>query len=384
MAATARHVLYVCHSSITSGAEMSLLALLRALDPERYRPFALVGELGDYVELLSDHGIPVRGVPLPLAAWRDPLGLVRTTRTIARECRRSGASLLHANTFHAIKQAAPFAAFSGVPLVGSVREMVPYPFLTARALSTCRRIVCVSEATRSHVAGFVAKRHRDRLTVIHNGVDGNAFRPDSDGVSERAALGLADMARPIFAMLAPLVRWKGQTLFLEAALRVLSSGTPASFVLVGDDRYAGPGFVQELREIAARPALAGSVRFLGFKKDVAAVLAAIDVLVCASIEPDPFPRAVIESLTAGRPVIAPDEGGAHEAVQDHVNGLLFRARSVESLAEAMKRLACDAEERLRMGRAASDYSRRELSCARHASRMMALYDQVLGTRDASA
>ena len=123
----------------------------------------------------------------------------------------------------------------------------------------------------------------------------------------------------------------------------------------------------------------GRVELRGFREDIWRELAAFDVLVHASIVPEPFGQVVIEGMAAGLAVIAADEGGPAEVIADGQTGRLFRSRDPDSLAAAMRALRADEDERRRLGeaarRAAEDYDPRVL-----AGRLESSYQHVLGAR----
>ena len=136
--------------------------------------------------------------------------------------------------------------------------------------------------------------------MIHPGVDARAWAlPDAAG---RAAAGALLSARSCRGS-APTSRSRSPPGVPE--LRLDLAGAP----LPGDP----PGFVAALRERAARPDLAGRVRFLGALDDPRTALADAHCLLhCADREP--FGLALVEALAAGRPVVAPAAGGPLEIV----------------------------------------------------------------------
>jgi glycosyltransferase involved in cell wall biosynthesis len=114
------------------------------------------------------------------------------------------------------------------------------------------------------------------------------------------------------------------------------------------------------------------------------LIAASDVIGLTTTTPDPFPRAVLEAMAAGRPVAAFDSGGTGEMVSDGETGLLVPTGDVDGLAEAFRRLGGDRELRERMGRAAAARTRDRFSMERHVGRMEALFTNVSRTAGAVA
>jgi glycosyltransferase involved in cell wall biosynthesis len=88
--------------------------------------------------------------------------------------------------------------------------------------------------------------------------------------------------------------------------------------------------------------------------------------------------AVREAMAWGRPVVASAVGGLVDAVEDGVTGLLVPPRDVAALRAALERLLGDAELRARMGAAAREKARRELSWEASTDALLAAYAAALG------
>lgn len=180
-----------------------------------------------------------------------------------------------------------------------------------------------------------------RWCVIRNGVDLDRREPLS-----REAIGL----RPgCFAWLAagrlvPQKDWAG----------LLRAFAPVALARDTHLLVAGEGVLRaELEAQVEAAGLHGSVRFLGHRDDVPALLGTVDALVLASAW-EGLPNVVLEAFAQGRPVVATAVGGVAELVQDGVTGYLARPRDAAALTAAMARLMdTPAEERAAMGRQAA-------------------------------
>jgi glycosyltransferase involved in cell wall biosynthesis len=180
----------------------------------------------------------------------------------------------------------------------------------------------------------------------------------------RQALATPDGA-PLALALGRLHRNKGFDLLLDAVAQV-----PRLHLWL-----AGEG--EERAALEARAAQLGidtRVTFLGWRDDVAALLAAADMLVSSSRH-EPLGNVVIEAWAAGVPVVASASEGPSVLVRDGETGLLVAPENAASLAAAMQRLGSDRALRLRLaeaGRAAwaTDFSE---------ARVVALYREFLAT-----
>jgi glycosyltransferase involved in cell wall biosynthesis len=109
---------------------------------------------------------------------------------------------------------------------------------------------------------------------------------------------------------------------------------------------------------------------------VPALLAASHLVVLPSYR-EGLPKALLEALAAGRPVVATDVPGCREVVIPDENGLLVPPRDPDALADAMARLIRDPELRRRYGEAGRRLAEREFSAKRVERETLRLYDALL-------
>lgn len=143
-------------------------------------------------------------------------------------------------------------------------------------------------------------------------------------------------------------------------------------LLVGD----GP-LRPELEARVKALGLEDKVRFLGVRADVPEVLAAADAFVLSS-RWEGNPLSVMEAMAAGKPVIATAVGGVPELVEDGVSGVLVPPENVDALAEAMLKLAGDADLRRQLGQAAFKRAKERFDVSVMVQAYAALYERLLG------
>ena len=198
--------------------------------------------------------------------------------------------------------------------------------------------VCTEEAAdarRLHIA-------RNPMPV-GNGRDPAIFRPDPAArAAVRAALGVAEETIVVTA-LSRLVRHKGYPELLAAMRNV-----PAELWVVGERLPSDHG--EDMEPYFANAGLGPRLKRLGYRADVAAVLAASDIFVLPS-HFEGLPMTVIEAMLCALPVVATNISGPREQVIAEETGLLVPPAEVGPLAEALRRLAVDPEARARMGAA---------------------------------
>jgi glycosyltransferase involved in cell wall biosynthesis len=192
--------------------------------------------------------------------------------------------------------------------------------------------------------------------TVGNGRDPAVFRPDPAARARiRPGFGTSE-DRVVVVAVSRLVSVKGYP-ELAAAMR---SVPDADLWVVGERLVSDRG--EDMGVMLAQAGLGERLRLLGYRDDVAAVLAAADIFVLPSYF-EGLPMSVIEAMLCGLPVVASDISGPREQVVPGVTGLLVPPRQVAPLAAALARLAADAGLRATMGDAGRQ-------------RAIALYDEA--------
>jgi glycosyltransferase involved in cell wall biosynthesis len=181
------------------------------------------------------------------------------------------------------------------------------------------------------------------------------------------------LAVGIVGRLAP---WKGQHVFLDAFARAFPDGDECALV-IGDALFQEEDYAARLHHQADELGIASRVTFRGFRADVPAELADLDVLVHASVIPEPFGQVVVEGMAAGLPVIATDAGGPAEIITPGTDGVLVPLGDAPALAAALRRLAADRGLRARLGSAARARAT-DFSADAIAAQMAAMYHEITG------
>jgi len=370
----ARKILFVQSQSEMGGAEYSLLTLLRHLDRSKLNPEVVLLGFGSGPLAERLRAIDVPAHELVHARLRNPFALRRARRDLTGIVRSRQIDVLVANGFHPHVYAAAAARRTGKPCVLFARDFPPGGFgldAVIAYLAFCQETALVLAASGA-VAESVRPRVRGtRVAVVPNGVEVSPFDA-ADRVSARAALNLADDCIA-FVLAGRLQPWKGQHVFLDAALRVGRELPEAVFVIAGEALFdRAQAYARELPARARALGLGERARFPGHV-DAPGLFAAADIVVHASTLPEPFGRIVIEGMAAQRPVIASRAGGPVEIIVEGETGLLVPPGDAAALAEAMLRLARDSDLRTRMGEA----GRARVDASFTAERSAASFTEVL-------
>jgi glycosyltransferase involved in cell wall biosynthesis len=179
--------------------------------------------------------------------------------------------------------------------------------------------------------------------AVGNGRNATLFAPDPAARGRiRRELGVPP-DRVVVTAVSRLVRHKGYPELLAAMATV-----PADLWVAGERLQSDRG--EDMTPYFQNAGLANRLRLLGYRSDVAAILAASDIFVLPS-HFEGLPMSVIEAMLCALPVVATNIKGAREQVVAEQTGLLVPPATVVPLAEALTRLATDAALRTRFGTA---------------------------------
>ena len=380
---------HLASATAPTGAERSLALLALGLFARGHEvavatpgPWALSDELK--AAGVSVTPLPVRPCWLvqygPQPLWRQVARGVRYAfpdsggRRLRAWLSELAPDVVHVNCLPHLRGAAA-ARSLGLPVVWHIREMLPSGrrrrWFARRLRADATRIVAVSEA----VAGWLrAEGLGDRVEVVHNGVD-----PPTDVVDQEAVRGRFNLPSEavIVGLFSQLVVHKGALDLVRAAHSAAAENPELHFLIAGQ----GPAsFGRELRhEIAAGPA-AEHIHVVPPQPEIWELLAAVDFLALPTLWPDPLPRAVMEAMAAGKPVVAYEDGGVPEMVVDGETGRLCRPGDSDDLTRAILGLAGDEALRKRFGEAGRRRARELFSVERHVNRMEAAFKGAESTR----
>jgi glycosyltransferase involved in cell wall biosynthesis len=422
-----RRILYVSGSSSMGGAEVCLVGWLRYLDRQRFSPMAAVPGQGELARQLEALDVPLRFVPVPQqirglrrvdfgerdggGATESEARLARSTARpvgkvgarlmagslaaqtawmavrLARHARGLGgpppAALLHASALKAGFFTGLAGLLARVPVLWEFPDLLTEEFFSPSArrlvVATINRLTRVVMAVSGAVGDSLIAAGADprRVVVLHNGVDLGQFHPEVPPAPLRAELGLAPDV-PLVAIFARLAPWKGHPVFFRAAALLRAAGVDAHFVAVGEPAFDDPAYGESLKRLAVELGLGGRAHFLGYRRDVAAVMAAVDLVVHASVLPEPLGLTPLEAMALRKPVVAVGAGGVRETVLPDVTGLLVPPNDPEAMAAAMRRILADAGLRRAMGDAGRRRVEERFDLRRLTGDVERLYERTIG------
>jgi glycosyltransferase involved in cell wall biosynthesis len=403
-----RKILYVENGIGYGGAVICLRHLVRNLDRQRFTPIVVTGRTGvQYREIASEaewHHIPDRRIDvvrmrrvLSQQHWIDQIPGLRflTKQVIARLddlgnflphllqllalALRARPALVHVNNEPLCNRAAILVGkLLRVPIVCHVRGTPNNSPLTHWVYRLPDRFISVSHWISdglSHIGVPETKR-----SVVYDGIALEDLNVRASGVAFRQASGISRDAF-VVGLVGLLIPWKGQHLFIDAAKELRSRIPKLKMLIIGGTPDECETYEDELRERIGKEGLAAIVGFTGHLHPMEPVYNGLDVVVSASTSPEPLGTMVIECMAMGRPLVAPDHGGAAEMTEHEKTALLFEPGDARALANAICRLHDVQGLSEQVGRAARLKALETFSVARHAEKIQNIYEAVLNKQE---
>ncbi|MCK4413482.1 MAG: glycosyltransferase [Candidatus Eisenbacteria sp.] len=370
----AQRVIHLIKATGIAGAERHLLDLLPELRARECDARLLVlveprEPLPGFLDAAHERGVPAESLVI-----RGDCDVGLWARLV-RHFRRERPTIVHTHLIHADFHGIPAARHARVPTVvttrhdgNDFRRRLPIRIVNRWLWRRVDAGIAASHALQRFSRDVEGARVPIR--VIHHGI---AAIPPEDPGAVRAALGLARDAL-VVGIVSRLTEQKGVADGIDAFAAVASSNPQASLLIAGD----GPAR-RSLERHAEALGPRARVRFLGWRTDSRAVIAALDLLIAPSLR-EGFGLGVLEAMARGVPVLATRVGGIPEIVIDGETGLLVPPADPRALAGGLGRLLADPALRTQLGAAGLDRARGYFSLERMADQTLAVYDEFSRSR----
>ncbi len=338
-------------------------------------------------QTLDDGNLKVRGYRAWERMWEgdeprfnQTLGTFTTDLSLIRDTIDS--DLVHTHTWYASLAGLWAKILYDIPLVCTVHSLEPlrpwkeeqlgYSYRLStwaerQALEGADRVIAVSQHSRADILRLFDVQP-ERVTVIHNGIDLELYRP-VDGEATRRAYGIA---RDYVLFVGRVSRQKGIEHLIDAV--------PA---IAGDVQCvicsSAPDTKEFEAEIAAKIARQPRIVWINslLREDQYVELYAnARVFVCPSVY-EPFGIINLESMACQTPVVASRTGGILETVVDGETGILVEPGEPAAIASAVNQLLANPELARRYGAAGRRRVEQHFSWTSIAARTVELYQEVV-------
>jgi glycosyltransferase involved in cell wall biosynthesis len=239
-----------------------------------------------------------------------------------------------------------------------------YEIFDKTASAYVDEILVLSKIAQSYVDSAYHRSSR----IVRSGVDVELFH-NASGISVREKYGLEKDF--VLLQVGNFQRSKGQADSIKALYQLSTNYDRIKLILDG----GGPK--EQLVKLSEKLGVREKVLFLHSNDDeeLAKVYAACDVFL--------FPQqitwglAVIEAMSASKPVIVSNKCGASEIIQSNVNGLIFDQSKPEEITKQVKLLLNTPGLRKKLGEQAYEYVKNHLSWEKYARTMETIFENSL-------
>lgn len=363
-----RRVLHIVNGEVYAGAERVQDLMADQLPAAGYDvEFACLKE-GKFATARRCQATPL--ATYPMSSRFD----LRPARSIARRVREGNFDLIHTHTPRSAMIGRLVSAWTGVPMVHHVHSPTvrdsTHPLrnrlnalIERWSIANTAGIVSVSNAMQRYTA-----EHRmtgRTMAVVPNGV------PARDTLVERVrsqgvwTIGTVALFRPR----------KGLDVLLEALAKLRQSGYPVRLRAVGPFETAD--YEAETKALVDRLGIAEWIDWRGFQSDIPAELAQMDLFVLPSLFGEGLPMVILESMSAGVPVVSTSVEGIPEAVRDGQEGIIVTPGDADDLARGIQRVLDGTVDWNLLRRNAYERQRSHYTDVTMARGVAAVYDRVL-------
>jgi glycosyltransferase involved in cell wall biosynthesis len=329
---TPRRVLQVITPSRMSGAEVQLVRMTPHMTARGHAVTTIIKSNSPAISEMRRLGLAVQ--PKRISGKFSMSALP----VLARAAKEHGAEIIQSTLSTASWWSGWLQRLGGPPSIGHVQG-----FTSALWHRHQTHLLAVSHAVKQHLVNQGIPP--ERFTVLHNAMSPDDFYATRDPLIVRAEHG-AEAETPVVGTFAHLSRKKGHYDLFAAMPAVLRELPKTQFWIVGQGKLW-----HELHDIAEKTGVMNNVRFLGFRRDVADLMNAIDVMALPSRR-EPCALVYVEAALSRKPCIACESGGAPESIEDGQTGLLVPTRDSTAISVALLSLLTDRARSIRMGIAA--------------------------------
>jgi glycosyltransferase involved in cell wall biosynthesis len=240
-------------------------------------------------------------------------------------------------------------------------------------------MICVSMAVSDSV--HVEISNHDKVTIIYDPVDielFDFFLDKREIIRNCWDLKATDIVVGIFGRIIP---WKGQLEFVRGITDAIKVNKNIRAIIVGDESDGRSVYFKKIKSIIKASEYKEYFIFAGYQSDVEAYYISCDIIVHASIEPEPFGMVIPEGMSARKPIIATAAGGPLEILTPGLDGILITPGNIEEMTVAILELANDPIKRQIMGLNGYNKVKEKFNIQSIAYEVESLYKKLLNIKD---
>jgi glycosyltransferase involved in cell wall biosynthesis len=186
----------------------------------------------------------------------------------------------------------------------------------SKIMTRGEHVICVSNSVKDYVQKNYPDVPKEKLTVIHRGVDSvmfpYGFKPTPEWLEIWHQQYPQLEGKYVVTLPGRITRWKGQLDFIKVIAGLKEKEIPVHGLIVGEPHPKKLEFLEEVKSAISVAGVESNLTLVGHRSDLREVMAVSDVVVSCSTDPEAFGRVTLEALAIGKPVAAYAHGGVGE------------------------------------------------------------------------
>lgn len=369
-------VLYIDNTFTFGGAINSLEYLLKALDKDKFLPILITGQPEKFLSNHFDDFIYYKvNFKLPwvhnktykkitsLSVFKNInlLKIINKIRFIYwlifitfpeslkyyKIGKRHNVKFVHLNNIFGSQLAGILAAkLLRVPCVAHLRGFEGIHPITKLYARMIDHHIAISSAIKNNL--FDLQVPENKISIVYDAIDLDKFKTDTPFHYLLKEFNIkAD--EKIFGIFGRIIEWKGIKEFVLAANMVIKKIPQAKAFIVGDISDGSEEYFKQVKKLIKNLNLVNDIILTGYRHDVPALMSLMDIVVHASIRPEPFGMVLTEAMAMKKPVVATKAGGPLDIVIDGTTGLLVPISDSKKMAGAIIKILKDPQLAKSMG-----------------------------------
>ncbi|MCE7791186.1 glycosyltransferase family 4 protein [Salipaludibacillus sp. CUR1] len=333
-------VLFIASYSGTSGANHSLINLIKILKTKGVEPYVIIPTSGKLEKELMENKIPYKKIRLynwivsidQISKKENIKWLIKSLINYWQELRiyllikKKKIKVMHINAVTAA-WGLNAAQKNNVPIVWHIREFLEEDLnkkfrnrnSAIKKLNKANVIIAISKSVEKKYSKIINKA---KLITIYNGIDHNKFSNIENDIFNKDTITVTIAGR--------IVKEKGHKEVIYAIQKVIDMGvTNIKLLIVGNE--GDFNFISQIEELVFGQNLDNHVHFLGYRGDMENIWSQTDIAIISS-KAEAFGRVTIEAMMGGALVLGANTGGTIELINDKY-GLIYEQGNYKSLAD---------------------------------------------------
>jgi len=358
-----KKILY-CENNVdgtVGGSYYSLLFLVKGLDKKKYEPTVIFYKDNEVIPEFRSLGIETHifNKPNPVIFRKHVFSpfqklinflkrLIIPALKYSFYLKQNNIHLVHLNNSllynHDWMLAAKLARIKCITHERGINQR--YSFFSKFFGRRLSKVICISEAVKSNMIQKGVEL--PNLDVIYNGLNPIEITVKINKTELLKMHGI-DRKGPVIGIIGNIKEWKGQDVVIRAIKFIKEKFPFVKCFIVGQASVEDKYYEAKLIKLMSSLELSKNVIFTGYKKNVADYINIMDIVIHASVLPEPFGRVLLEAMAMKKPVIGSRDGAVPEIIDNGKTGFTFTPGDAQELAHYLEILLSHQEKASRFG-----------------------------------